>query len=72
MERERKLAARLADFQNRSDEVAKYVDQLIERWRKHPETAPRPQRGGVYSNDDEMAADEAGMSVRDYVRRTMR
>lgn len=66
------LEARLADFQARSDFVRQYVDALIERWRQHPETAPRTCRPTVYADDDEMAADEMGLSVRDYVNKTMR
>lgn len=71
MDTEKKLEARLADFQNRDDAVDKYVTEMLERWRKHPETAPRPQRTRVYEDDDEMYADELGMSMRNYVRQTM-
>lgn len=66
------LEARLADSQARSDFVDQYVDALIESWHKHPETAPQTCRPTVYADDEEMAADELGLSMRDYVNKTMR
>lgn len=66
------LKARLADFQARSDLVDQYVTALIDLWHRNPETAPKTCRPTVYADDEEMGADELGLSMRDYVNKTMR
>lgn len=66
-----KIDDQLADFRARYAAIEQLLAQWFAAWRTKPPRSPPPCRR-LYADDDATAADEAGLSMSDYVRDTLR